>query len=439
MNNNIKKLQKFRTDTYNLLGFAKDSTYDLIDAVVTTRTADSLADFSLSPLFRRQWPSTYESLQDCRPNRSKLMDRYLQEIPLNDSTYVTVAIDHTANPQWDSPTLKDRGYHHSGLNWQKVTQGHSYSTIAWIPDEQGSWALPLRHERISSFETPISKAAWQLKQVKKRTKNPLLALLDCEYGNASWVNQTADVEVDCLIRIRSNCCLYSTPGQYSGRGRPRKHGDKFKLNDQSTWTKARETVELDDDKLGKIKVSQWPDLHFFNSPSVTMTLILVERLEPQKKGSLQKPLWLIFLGKQKRDLLPLELLWKKYLRRFAVDHWYRFIKQRLHWTLPSLSTPHQWERWSDLMPLITWQLWLAKDIVQENHLPWQKPQKNLSPARVAQSMFGLLVEIGTPAKIPKPRGKSPGWERGQVRTKRIRYPSVKKRKSPAQKAKNKKT
>jgi hypothetical protein len=68
----------------------------------------------------------------------------------------------------------------------------------------------------------------------------------------------------------------------------------------------------------------------------------------------------------KRDLLPLELLGKKYLRRFAIDHWYRFIKQRLPGTLPSLSTPHQWERWSDLMPLITWQLWRAKDIVQEN-------------------------------------------------------------------------
>jgi hypothetical protein len=224
------------------------------------------------------------------------------------------------------------------------------------------------------------------------------------------VNQTANVEVDCLSRIRSNCFLYGTPGQYSGRGRPRKHGDKFKLNDQSTWTKTREPVELDDDKLGKIKVSQWLDLYFFNYPSVTVTLILVERLEPQKKGSLQKPLWLVFLEKQKRDLLPLELLEKKYLRRFAVDHWYRFIKQRLHWTLPSLSTPHQ---------------------------SWQKPQKNLNPARVAQSIFGLLVEIGTPAKTPKPREKSPGWERGQVRTKRICYPSVKKRKSPDQKAKNK--
>ena len=384
MNNNIRKLQKFRTDTYNLLGFAKDSTYDLMDAVLTTRTAYSLADFSLSPLFRRQWPSTYESLQDCRPNRSKLMKLFLKEIPINDSLYVTMSIDHTGNPRWDSPTLKDRGYHHSPLNFQKVAQGHSYSTIAWIPEEQGSWALPLRHERITSFETPISKAAWQLKQVKKSINSPLLALLDCEYGNASWVNQTAKVEVDCLIRIRSNCCLYGAPGQYSGRGRPRKHGDKFKLNDQSTWWNPTETVEINDDKLGQIKVRKWSQLHFLKSSSVNMTLILVERLETEKKGSLQKPLWLIFIDKQKLDLLSLEFLWKKYLRRFAVDHWYRFIKQRLHWTLPALSTPHQCERWSDLMPLITWQLWLAKDLVEENYLPWQKPQKNLSPGRVAQ-------------------------------------------------------
>ncbi len=54
-------------------------------------------------------------------------------------------------------------------------------------------------------------------------------------------------------------------------------------------------------------------------------------------------------------------------------------------------------------------------------------------------MFGLLVEIGTPSRIPKPRGKSPGWSRGKVRTKRTRYLVVKKRKSPDKKAKNKKT
>ncbi len=171
--------------------------------------------------------------------------------------------------------------------------------------------------------------------------------------------------------------------------------------------------------MGEIKVRKWSQLHFRNSASVPMTLILVERLNPNKKGSLQKPLWLVFIGE---ELLSLELLWSKYLRRFAVDHWYRFIKQRLHWTMPALSTPHQCERWSDLMPLITWQLWLARDIVEENYLPWQKPQKNLSPGRVAQSMLGLLVEIGTPAKSPKPRGKSTGWQPGKKRNKRTRYP-----------------
>jgi len=105
--------------------------------------------------------------------------------------------------------------------------------------------------------------------------------------------------------------------------------------------------------------------------------------------------------------------------------------------MPALSTPHQCERWGDLMPLMTWQLWLARDLVEQNYLPWQKPQKNLSPGRVAESMFGLLVEIGTPAKSPKQRGKSPGWKTGKKRTKRIRYPVVKKQKSSSKKAKTK--
>ena len=52
-------------------------------------------------------------------------------------------------------------------------------------------------------------------------------------------------------------------------------------------------------------------------------------------------------------------------------------------------------------------------------------------------MFGLLVEIGTPAKSPKQRGKSPGWRTGKKRTKRIRYPVVKKQKSSSKKAKTK--
>jgi hypothetical protein len=84
------------------------------------------------------------------------------------------------------------------------------------------------------------------------------------------------------------------------------------------------------------------------------------------------------------------------------------------------------------MPLLTWQLWLAREIVQDNPLPWQKPlaRESLTPGRVARAFVGILAVVGTPAPSPKPRGKSPGQPTGRKQTPRIHYPTVKKRYSP---------
>ena len=80
------------------------------------------------------------------------------------------------------------------------------------------------------------------------------------------------------------------------------------------------------------------------------------------------------------------------------------------------------------MPLVTWQLWLAREIIEDSPLPWQKPQpkEKLTPGRVAQSFSRLLVAIGTPAQSPQLRGKSPGWLKGKIRPKKTRFPIVKK-------------
>jgi hypothetical protein len=86
------------------------------------------------------------------------------------------------------------------------------------------------------------------------------------------------------------------------------------------------------------------------------------------------------------EMPPLSEVWRLYLRRFTVDHWYRNALQRLHWTLPKLSTTKQSVgeaspkglRWSDLMPMMTWELWLARDIVADNPLPWQKSVDKLT-------------------------------------------------------------
>ncbi|MEG3909768.1 NF041680 family putative transposase [Microcoleus sp. w2-18bC1] len=427
---NSERLRKFRQAAYELLVVAKDATFELMDAVMTTRNASCLAEFSLSPLFNRQWSSIYEALQDCRPDRKKLMELYReqleQQIPATE--HILVAIDHTAWGRPEAKTLKDRTHeYHKG-----VIIGQGYSTIAWIPEAQGSWALPLLHERISSGSSPILQAASQLKLVCEQSLHPVLAVLDREYGNANWVLAQADIQADCLMRVRKNACLWSAPPAYSGRGRPRKHGPKMRLNDPTTWLQADAAIEIDEHpQLGQVQVRQWVDLHFYRAPEQRVNLIQIERMKPMSNGQPFPPLWLAWVGER---TLPLETVWFKYLRRFGVDHWYRFAKQRLHWTLPNLRTPEQSERWSDLMPLMSWQLWLARDLVIENVLPWQSATINLTPGRVAQSMLSVLVDIGTPAKMPKQRGKSPGWEKGRIRTKAPCYPTVKKRVSRRKKS-----
>jgi hypothetical protein len=85
------------------------------------------------------------------------------------------------------------------------------------------------------------------------------------------------------------------------------------------------------------------------------------------------------------------------------------------------------------MPLATWQLWLARDLVQDNPLPWQKTLRQLPPGRVADAMATLLGQLGTPTNPPKPRGKSPGWPTGQPRSAKGPYPTVRKRYKPPKK------
>jgi hypothetical protein len=419
-------LQRFRQAAYELLGKAQAATMDLMDAVLVTRSLNSFAELSLCPIFKRKWPSLYEAIEDSEPEREKLMQLYIKQIPTAER--IILAGDHTAWPRLYAETLKDRTYEHGAkvVSGKPVTLGQGYSTLAWIPEASGSWALPLRHERITSFDSPLTKAAWQLRQACNELERRPLSLWDSEYGCARFIKLTVDIAGDKMMRLRPNRCLWTEPPVYQKKGRPRKHGEKFKLADPSTWLTPFETIEIDDSVWGKIEIKRWRGLHFRETADVPMDLILIQRQGTKLTVDTAKPIWLACLIEQ---MPKLEALWSIYQRRFAIDHWNRFAKQRLHWTKPQFSTPAQGERWSDLMPLMTWQLWLARDIVTDTHLPWQKPQptKKLTPGRVAQSLVAILTVIGSPAPEPKPRGKSSGWPQGKKRCRKIRYPVVKKR------------
>ena len=291
------KLQAFRQACFEGLGTARDALFELGDAVLLTPAVSSFAEFSLSPVFRRRWPSVYEALQDGRPDRMALLRLYVQETPPQGR--ILLAGDHTAWPRPSAFTLRDRTVEHHFTKVpgnRPITVGQGYATVAWVPEDAGSWALPLLHERISSKETPLQKAAAQLREVCRELPTRPITLWDSEYGCASFVLQTADLPADKIFRLRPTRCLWGPPPPYSGKGRPRIHGEKFKVKDPSTWPSPAATLETDDPKLGRVRILQWNDLHFRQAPDHPMVVIRIERLDARNTRRDPKEFWLAWQG-----------------------------------------------------------------------------------------------------------------------------------------------
>jgi hypothetical protein len=409
----FNKLIEFRQAGYELLGNARDALFELSDAVIQMGQIQSFVELSCAPVFRRKWSSAYEALQDGRPDRAGLMQLYLKQCAPEER--LLLAGDHTAWPRLWATSLAERSYQHapSAIPGQRpVTIGQGYSSLAIIPEAHGSWALPLLHERITN-QKPIETAAQQLRKVCQPLTVRPLSLWDSEYGTAVFLRATAEVPADKLLRLRSNLCLEGPTKPRKPKGSPPKHGIKFNFKDPTTWWQPDQVVEYTDPEFGSLTVRVWKGLRFGKALDCHMLVAQVER--HQASGSRRQPrlLWFAWVGEE-----PPRQWWRLYTHRYPIEHWYRFAKGRLHWTRPRLATPQQSERWSDLMPFLTWQLWLARPLVQDCPLPWQKSQAQLSPGRMCQSMANILVAIGTSARSPKPRGKSPGWTPGRPRTHR---------------------
>ena len=122
----LNNLKQFRNDIYNRLGNGRDALFDLMDAVLTTRSISSFLELSLSPVFRREWPSIYGALQDGHPPRQNLMGECAKQIPVSELT--VLAGDHTALSRLHAKTLQDRTYEHqpsviSGVKPITIGQG----------------------------------------------------------------------------------------------------------------------------------------------------------------------------------------------------------------------------------------------------------------------------------------------------------------------------
>jgi len=427
----LSKLAAFRQSVYGCLTGAHDALFELIDAVLTSPGLVSFPELSCAPFFRRQWPSVHEALQDGKLDSQALLKLEIKHLPGVERPLLVG--DHTAWGRVRARTLRDRSFVHqpTPIKGQKpITIGHRYSTLGVVPQASGSWFLPLLHERIESETTPSAKLAGQLKELcpllAEQSPGRPLGLFDSEFGSGIFLNQTEKIDCDLLFRVKPNRKFRRAPGAYKGRGRRPVHGTVFRLSEPETWHTPDEQWECEDQKLGQVKIKRWDDLHFEDAPKRGITLLRVERVVARGTRRDPRVVWLGYRGQGK--LPPQDATWREYLSRYVIEHWYRFIKQSLNWTLPQLSTPEQGQLWSRLLLIASWQLWLARRAAQDNPRPWQKsqPPEKMTPGRVHRGMSGVLAGIGTPAQAPKPRGKSPGWPVGRVRTKRTRYAVIKK-------------
>jgi hypothetical protein len=88
-----------------------------------------------------------------------------------------------------------------------------------------------------------------------------------------------------------------------------------------------------------------------------------------------------------------------------LEHSIRWRNQLLFWTLPEFQHNGTGDNWSTLVTLAQWQLYLARDCVPDQPLPWQTLQQHLTPRRVQQGIGGLFFKIGTPV-APQKLGES---------------------------------
>jgi hypothetical protein len=438
--NPLATLCSFRSAVYDCLGPRRDALFELGDALLTGGPVPSPAHLSLEAAYRRGWGSLYAALArgeiDAEALRTLLGEPRLTGAP------PVYAIDVSVWPRCDAEASPERGfYYHPSRHsaGQPIVAGWAYQWLAQLSFARDSWTAPVDVRRVRPTENVHAVAADQIRALLPAgpaDAPPPLFVFDAGYDPERLAREVGEVPIAVLVRLRRDRCFYADPTSQPPTGRPRRHGAKFACRDAATWPAPTAEHAVEDSQYGRVRVRAWAGLHAKSQhhpargsrrtrPLLrgTVVLVEVERL-PQKTRAPQR-LWLWWHGPGDPDL---DLLWRAYVRRFDLEHTFRFVKQALNWTVPRVRHPEQADRWTWLVLIGYTELRLARPAICEQRLPWQRPMPvgTLTPYRVRHAFAQLLATIGTPATPPQPCGRSPGRPKGRRSGPAPRYPVLKK-------------
>jgi hypothetical protein len=426
-------LKQFRLAAYRTLGHRKDSLFELMEAVLAGSGPATIVRLSLAAVFRRAWPSAPDALADGEVDADACR-RLVQTMAIEPGVggRPVWALDGTVWPRPAAGTSPERTYGHrttSGIPQDGVVGGWEYEWLVDVPAPGTGWILPLDVERRGPSDgTPTAVAIAMLRGALARRPGPAprpVVALDSGYDPVQLTR--AELPSDVLVRLRSNRVFYRAPGAYQGRGAPRKYGDVFRLAEPVTHGTPDASATLADPQCGRVQIDAWRDLRATGAADAPFTIVRVQLERLPRRAKPPAPLWLAWIGGE----LPEDLgdRWRDYILRFTVEHGFRFLKQALGWTTVRPSNPAAADRWTWLLALALWQLWLARSLVADQRLPWERPlpATQLTPGRVRRAFSGLFAPLGTPARPPKPRGKAPGRRPGHAPGPRSRHPVARRR------------
>ena len=427
------RISEFREAVYQKVSYRPAAILDLVDALTIVGHVSSPVALSESPLFRRKFSSVYDALvygeidDDLKNIFNTSQGSNWQTI----SGYEIHAMDATPNERMAAETLKDRG----ALKAQQkdpVRYGHKYSWLVRLVQSGTSWVAPEDVERISTASTDTKVAAQQVKDLAVRSKYRKVITADSRYRDKHFLSAFAGLdETYALVRLQNNQKLSQEPEPKpeGSRGAPRKHGAAFQLTAIERSVDGSEAFFLGQQK---VRVRVWHKLHFKRLAALKGSVVCIEFLKADGSPRYKRPIWLFWTGPE--NVTPQDLC-RMYLWRFAIEHFFRFLKQHLGLNSHRSSNLESLKRWMWIVALAYWQLLLMRDTVQPNRPAWHPrkkdgQEKSLTPAQVQRTAQAFLLQSGTPAAEVRPAGKGCGRPKGYRPALRERFEVVFKTKKP---------
>jgi hypothetical protein len=435
-------LAGFRGEFYRCLTRRGDALFGLADAVLCEdRRVTDLARLSLVPEFGRGHGALYDGLNAGRADTGRLR-RAVAGLPLPawPDGRVRLAADVTAWLRPDAGTSPGRLFCHvkgKGRNAGHQVAGWPYSFVAALGPGASSWALLLDAVRIGPDDDETELAAAQLREVVTRLAAaghwkdgdpPVLVALDAGYNASRLAWLLADLPVVLAVRVRSDRVFrrHVPPRPPGAPGRQGRHGAPVSCADPATWEEGAVTAVAASPRHGPLAVTAWHRVHQQLTsqsggwadwpgrarPLVEGTLIRLEA-RPAAGFRALEPMWL-WASDPQAGPAEVAALWQAYLRRFDLEHAFRFLKSRLGWNKPLLRDPAAADRWTWLVIACYAQLYLARPLAAAVRLPWQRPPAAaaMTPGQVRAGFRHARQIAGTPARMAKPARPGPGRPKG---------------------------